>query len=92
MVLRPLVQSDPLTAIGLLGHRSLGSTSQYLRLHTDDLRAAALDLPVATGSAVYFVAGQYRQDRFQYDGSLYSRNCFQLLVLASERLVKRGLA
>ena len=31
----------------LLGHRSLASTGAYLRLHADDLRAAALELPVA---------------------------------------------
>lgn len=30
---------------GLLGHRSLAATGQYLRLHDDDLRAAAQDLP-----------------------------------------------
>ena len=49
LALHLLRRNHPLTAIGgLLGHRSLDSTSQYLRLHTDDLRAAALDLPVAT--------------------------------------------
>ena len=31
----------------LLGHRSLASTGAYLRLHADDLWAAALELPVA---------------------------------------------
>ena len=30
---------------GLLGHRSLDTTGQYLRLHEDGLRAAALELP-----------------------------------------------
>ena len=30
---------------GLLGHRRLATTGQYLRVHDDDLRAAALDLP-----------------------------------------------
>lgn len=30
---------------GLLDHRNLATTGQYLRLHDDDLRAAALDLP-----------------------------------------------
>jgi integrase/recombinase XerD len=36
----------PLTTIGdLLGHRSAESTCVYLRLHVEDLRDAALDLP-----------------------------------------------
>ena len=30
----------------LLGHRSPASTCAYLRLSADDLRAAALDLPI----------------------------------------------
>ena len=39
----------PLHEIGsLLGHRSLESTSQYLRLHADELRTVALDLPAGT--------------------------------------------
>lgn len=41
-----LRQGTPLTAIGdLLGHRSAESTCVYLRLHVEDLRDAALDLP-----------------------------------------------
>jgi site-specific recombinase XerD len=41
-----LRQGTPLKTIGdLLGHRSLDSTSVYLRLHVSDLRDAALDLP-----------------------------------------------
>ena len=41
-----LRQGTPLKTIGdLLGHRSPESTCSYLRLHTDDLRDAALDLP-----------------------------------------------
>ena len=41
-----LRQAQPLHAIGaVLGHRDMGSTGTYLRLHEDDLRAAALDLP-----------------------------------------------
>ena len=31
---------------GLLGHRRLATTGQYLRLDDDALRAAALDLPL----------------------------------------------
>lgn len=43
-----LRQAQPLHAISaVLGHRSMGSTGTYLRLHEDDLRAAALDLPAA---------------------------------------------
>ena len=30
---------------GLLGHRCLATTGQYLRMHDDDLQAAALNLP-----------------------------------------------
>ena len=41
-----LRQAQPLQAIGaLLGHRSVRSTSPYLRLHEEALRTAALDLP-----------------------------------------------
>jgi integrase/recombinase XerD len=41
-----LRQGTSLKAIGdLLGHRSAESTCVYLRLHVDDLRDAALDLP-----------------------------------------------
>ena len=41
-----LRQGTSLKAIGdLLGHRSAESTCVYLRLHIDDLRDAALDLP-----------------------------------------------
>ncbi len=41
-----LRQRTSLKAIGdLLGHRSAESTCVYLRLHVDDLRDAALDLP-----------------------------------------------
>ncbi len=44
-----LRQGAPLKAIGdLLGHRSLESTCVYLRLHVEDLRDAALDLPRET--------------------------------------------
>lgn len=44
-----LRQGTPLKTIGdLLGHRSPESTCSYLRLHTDDLRDAALDLPGGT--------------------------------------------
>jgi integrase/recombinase XerD len=42
-----LRQGTPLKAIGdLLGHRSAESTCVYLRLHVEDLRDVALDLPV----------------------------------------------
>jgi site-specific recombinase XerD len=42
-----LREGASLKAIGdLLGHRSLESTCVYLRLHVDDLRDAALELPV----------------------------------------------
>ena len=47
-----LRQGLPLKAIGdLLGHRSAESTCVYLRLHVDDLRDVALELPTdeATG-------------------------------------------
>jgi integrase len=38
----------PLKAIGdILGHRSQGATSVYLKLATEDLRAVALDIPTA---------------------------------------------
>lgn len=41
-----LRQGTSLKAIGdLLGHRSIESTCVYLRLHVDDLRDAALDVP-----------------------------------------------
>jgi site-specific recombinase XerD len=41
-----LRQGTSLKAIGdLLGHRSVESTCVYLRLHVEDLREAALDLP-----------------------------------------------
>jgi len=41
-----LRQGTSLKAIGdLLGHRSAESTSVYLRLHVEDLRSAALELP-----------------------------------------------
>ena len=41
-----LRQNTPVKVIGdLLGHRSVASTGTYLRLHSDDLRAAALELP-----------------------------------------------
>lgn len=43
-----LRQGTPLKTIGdLLGHRSAESTCVYLRLHVEDLRDVALDLPVA---------------------------------------------
>ena len=49
LALHLLRQGTSLKAIGdLLGHRSMESTCVYLRLHVDDLRAAALDLPVDT--------------------------------------------
>jgi len=42
-----LRQGTSLKAIGdLLGHRSAESTCVYLRLHVDDLRDAAIDLPL----------------------------------------------
>jgi integrase/recombinase XerD len=41
-----LRQGTPLKTIGdILGHRSLESTCVYLRLHVEDLRDVALDLP-----------------------------------------------
>jgi site-specific recombinase XerD len=41
-----LRQGTPLKTIGdLLGHRSVESTCVYLRLHVEDLRDTALDLP-----------------------------------------------
>jgi integrase/recombinase XerD len=44
-----LRQGTALKIIGdLLGHRSAESTCVYLRLHVDDLRGVALDLPRAT--------------------------------------------
>jgi len=44
-----LSASVPIKAIGdLLGHRSADSTSVYLKLVTDDLRAVSLELPQAT--------------------------------------------
>ena len=49
LALHLLRQGASLKAIGdLLGHRSVESTCVYLRLHVDDLRAAALDLPEQT--------------------------------------------
>jgi integrase len=45
-----LRQGTPLKTIGdLLGHRSAESTCVYLRLHVDQLRDVALDLPIAAG-------------------------------------------
>ena len=45
-----LRQNTPLKTIGdLLGHRSSHSTAAYLRLHVEDLREAALELPSETG-------------------------------------------
>ena len=49
LALHLLRQGTSLKAIGdLLGHHSMESTCVYLRLHVDDLRAAALDLPAQT--------------------------------------------
>ena len=46
LALRLLRQNTSVKIIGdLLGHRSVASTGTYLRLHADDLRAAALELP-----------------------------------------------
>jgi integrase/recombinase XerD len=46
VALHLLRQGTSLKAIGdLLGHRSAESTCVYLRLHVDDLRSVALDLP-----------------------------------------------
>lgn len=46
LALRLLRGNESIESIGgLLGHRSLATTGQYLRVHDDDLRAAALDLP-----------------------------------------------
>jgi integrase/recombinase XerD len=46
-----LRQGTSLKAIGdLLGHRSSEATCVYLRLHVDDLRDAALELPTELGS------------------------------------------
>lgn len=48
-----LRQGTPLKTIGdLLGHRSAESTCVYLRLHVEDLRDVALDLPAAARTAV----------------------------------------
>ncbi|MBW2263514.1 MAG: tyrosine-type recombinase/integrase [Deltaproteobacteria bacterium] len=48
-----LRQGTPLKTIGdLLGHRSSESTCVYLRLHVEDLREVALDLPVDAGEEV----------------------------------------
>jgi site-specific recombinase XerD len=48
LAIRLLRQGASLKTIGdLLGHRSIESTSVYLRLHIEDLRDVALDLPVA---------------------------------------------
>lgn len=48
-----LRQGTPLKTIGdLLGHRSAESTCVYLRLHVEDLRDVALDLPVAARQEV----------------------------------------
>jgi len=45
-----LSQGTPLKTIGdLLGHRSTESTCVYLRLHVDQLREVALDLPTTAG-------------------------------------------
>lgn len=46
-----LREGTPLKTIGdLLGHRSAESTCVYLRLHVDELRGVALDLPTAVGT------------------------------------------
>lgn len=46
LAVRLLRRGAPLKAIGdLLGHRSAESTCVYLRLHVEDLRGVALDLP-----------------------------------------------
>lgn len=46
-----LREGTSLKAIGdLLGHRSSEATCVYLRLHVDDLRDAALDIPPEVGS------------------------------------------
>ena len=46
LALHLLRQNTSVKVIGdLLGHRSVASTGTYLRLHADDLRAAALELP-----------------------------------------------
>jgi site-specific recombinase XerD len=48
-----LRQGTSLKTIGdLLGHRSAESTCVYLRLHVEDLREVALDLPAATRQEV----------------------------------------
>ena len=48
-----LRQGTPLKAIGdLLGHRSAESTCVYLRLHVEDLRDVAIDLPTDAQSEV----------------------------------------
>lgn len=48
-----LRQGTPLKAIGdLLGHRSVESTCVYLRLHVEDLREVALDMPVGASREV----------------------------------------
>ena len=45
-----LRKGTPLKTIGdLLGHRDAESTCVYLRLHVDDLRGVALDLPKLAG-------------------------------------------
>ena len=50
LALRLLRQHASVKAIGdLLGHRSVASTGQYLRLHEQHLRMAALDLPAGSG-------------------------------------------
>src|SRR5262249_15815025 len=46
-----LRQGTPLKAIGdLLGHRTSEATCVYLRLHVDDLRDAALEVPTERGT------------------------------------------
>jgi len=46
-----LRQGTSLKAIGdLLGHRTSEATCVYLRLHVDDLRDAALEVPTERGS------------------------------------------
>jgi site-specific recombinase XerD len=46
-----LRQGTPLKTIGdLLGHRSAESTCVYLRLHVDELRGVALNLPTTAGT------------------------------------------
>ena len=49
LAVRLLRQGTPVKALSdLLGHRSIQSTCTYLRLHVEDLRDVALDLPQMT--------------------------------------------